>query len=346
MGRLRLARRELGSLRREKTIVLALVVQLFIAAFSSFLVVGLVSMYDPGAIAAGGGLAFGVTGSASGDLAETINADDRWVALRYPDEDGAMRDFSRGRIDAVLRADRQSAGDVRVQAIVPKGSLRSTLVVVQVREALSTYEREQRRTNAHRLDRRPVPPIGETDGSPYFSFTYTVLLPLLMVLPAFISGSIAADSVVEEFEQGTIDLLRAAPLSLSAIVEGKVLAAVALAPTQAGIWLLLLHFNGIRVADPVSILVLVTGVTTLVAVFGATLGVLLSDRRSAQFLYSMGMVALFTGTHLLPESPANAIARLAVGHPGPLTHAIVVGAAIVGIGAVGGLRIFIPRTAV
>lgn len=345
MGRLRLARRELGSLRREKTIVLALLVQLFIAAFSSFLVVGLVSMYDPGAVAAGGGLAFGVTGSASADLATTINADDRWVAVRYPEAAGAMHDFSRGRIDAVLVADREEAGDVSVEAVVPEGSLRSTLVVVQVREALSAYEREQRRAYADRLERRPVPPVREADGSPYFSFTYTVLLPLLMVLPAFISGSIAADAVVEEFERGTMDLLRAAPLSLSAIVEGKVLAAVALAPAQAGIWLVLLDLNGIRVASPVAILVLVTGVTTLVAAFGASLGFLLSDRRSAQFLYSMGMVALFSGTHLLPESPANAIARLAVGHPGPITYPLVLGAVFVGVLAVVGLRTLVPRAA-
>lgn len=41
------ARRELSVLRREKTTVLALLIQLFIAAFSSFLVVGLVSLYAP-----------------------------------------------------------------------------------------------------------------------------------------------------------------------------------------------------------------------------------------------------------------------------------------------------------
>ena len=39
--RLTIARRELQTLRSEKTIVLALLIQLFIAAFSSFLVVGL-----------------------------------------------------------------------------------------------------------------------------------------------------------------------------------------------------------------------------------------------------------------------------------------------------------------
>ena len=51
MSRRAIARRELASLSREKTIVLALVIQLCIAGFSSFLVVGLPVLYDPGAIA-------------------------------------------------------------------------------------------------------------------------------------------------------------------------------------------------------------------------------------------------------------------------------------------------------
>jgi len=49
LSRAAIARRELGSLSREKTIVLALLIQLVIAAFSSFLVVGLASLYEPGA---------------------------------------------------------------------------------------------------------------------------------------------------------------------------------------------------------------------------------------------------------------------------------------------------------
>ncbi|MFC6754754.1 ABC transporter permease, partial [Halorubrum tibetense] len=49
-SRLTVARREIRGLRAEKTILLAIGIQLFIAAFSSFLVVGLVSMYDPAAL--------------------------------------------------------------------------------------------------------------------------------------------------------------------------------------------------------------------------------------------------------------------------------------------------------
>lgn len=323
--------------------MLALLVQLFIAAFSSFLVVGLVSLYDPASIS-GGALAVGVSGDAADDLDTVIDQDERWSAVEYDTRDAAMTAFSQGRIDAVFHTTRRSSGRVGVEAIVPDGSLRTTLIVVQVREILSVYERQKRTAVESRLTNEPVPPIDAPDGSPYFEFTYTVLLPLLMFLPAFISGSIAADAIVEEFDRGTMDVLRSAPLSLAAIVDGKLLATVSLAPIQASVWLVLLDFNGTPVSHPVPIVLLVTAVTVVVAAFGAALSLALKDRRAVQFLYSMGMVILFTGTYLLPENPANAIARLAVGHPSPLSYGLVVGFGVAAVGAYGLLREVIDRS--
>lgn len=60
-NRLVIFRKELRSVLDEKTIVLAITIQLFIAAFSSFLVIGLVAMYDPASVR-GGGLKVGVAG--------------------------------------------------------------------------------------------------------------------------------------------------------------------------------------------------------------------------------------------------------------------------------------------
>ena len=57
-----IARRDVASLSREKTIVLALFIQLFVAAFSSFLVVGLTSLYSPGEVSANE-IVVGVTGA-------------------------------------------------------------------------------------------------------------------------------------------------------------------------------------------------------------------------------------------------------------------------------------------
>ncbi|GKZ15598.1 ABC transporter permease [Haladaptatus sp. T7] len=321
--RLTVARRELASLRSEKTIVLAILIQLLIAAFSSFLAVGLVSMYDPGSASNGFVVSFGVTGDASADLAPVLASDDSWEAEHYRTQRAAMRDFRSGRIHAVLAVDRTADGSVRVTAIAPDGNIKTTLVVTQIKEVLDKLERRERARFASRLERSPVAPPPETGASPYFGFTYTVLIPLLMFLPVFISGSVAVDTIAEEYDRGTLELLRVTPLTGVDIVDGKLLAMGILAPVQAAAWLVLLSFNGTNVANPLEIVALVAAFSVAIVAIGAILALRFRDRKQAQFLFSMAMLVVFSGTYLLPEAPANTVARLAIGSPTPFTHAMV-----------------------
>ena len=321
--RLTVARRELASLRSEKTIVLAICIQLFVAAFSSFLAVGLVSLYDPGSVSNQFVVEFGVTGEAGDELAPVIEREDGWDAVEYEDTETAMRDFRRGAIHAVIEVERAPDGSARVTATAPDGNVRTTLVVTQIKELLDTFERHERQRLDDRLVRAPLdlPPKGTS--SPYFGFTYTVLVPLLMFLPVFISGSVAVDTITEEYDRGTLELLRVTPLTATDIVDGKLLAMGVLAPTQAAAWLALLSLNGTAVSNPAEILVLVTGFSLAVVTLGAALALRFRDRKQAQFLFSMGVLVVFSATYLLPESPANTVAKLAIGSPTALTHAMV-----------------------
>jgi ABC-type Na+ efflux pump permease subunit len=146
-----------------------------------------------------------------------------------------------------------------------------------------------------------------------------------MFLPVFISGSITADSVTEEFERGTLDLLRVSPLSDTAIFDGKAATAVAIAPAQALLWLGLLQVNGVVVASPLALVVLVAGVTAVAVGFGATVALRFQERKQAQFVYSVGIVVFFALTFALPESSANTVAKLAAGSATSMTMAHVVG---------------------
>ncbi len=315
-ARLTIARRELAVLKSEKTIVLALLIQLFIAAFSSFLVVGLVSLYDPGSVH-GYTVTVGVTGDASDDLVAVADAQDGVRAVPFDSEAAAMSAFhggtgANGGVDAVLRATREN-GRIHVVVTAPDDDIRSTLVVVRLRDTLRALERTERSHRSASLTTRPIDLPPRTQSSPYYGFTYTVLVPLLLFLPVFISGSIVVDSVTEEFDRGTFELLRVAPLSLSDIVDGKLLAAAALAPAQAALWLLLLRLNGTRVDHLGTLLVLVAALSLLVVSLGVSVALFAPDRRVAQFVYSLGVLLVFGGSTLLPLNPANAAARLAIG---------------------------------
>ncbi|SEQ37862.1 ABC transporter permease [Natrinema salaciae] len=319
-----IARRELRSLRSEKTIVLALAIQLFIAGFSSFLVVGLVSLYDPGSVD-GYQTDVAVTGDDTETLLAVANERDGVTARYYSNRADAYEAFEYGRTSAVLDANRNDDGRLSVRVTAPEEGLRTTLLVVQLRDTLEHVERVERQQNADagRLEQSPVPVPDSIQASPYAGFTYTILLPLLCFLPVFISGSIVVDSLIEERQRGTLELLRVAPLSLADVIDAKLLAIATLAPLQAVAWLLLLAVNGTAIAAPVALVVLVAALSLLVVTVGVAVALWAPDRRQAQLLYSMATVGALVVATGLPEHPANTVAKFAIGNPTTTTWGLL-----------------------
>lgn len=335
--RVTIAKRELAGLRAEKTILLAIGIQLFIAAFSSFLLVGLVSMYDPASL---GGAEIEVAGSgdAVADL-ERAAADVPGASVtRYADSGAARQAFDRGTADAVVIADRDADGRIAVRTIAPDSTVETTVIVVQLRELLRAYELNERTDRAAYLSQSPLALPSETGSTPYVTFTYTVLIPVLVFLPVFISGSLVVDSITEEIDRGTLELLRVAPISIGEIVDGKALAAVLIAPGQALLWLMLLRLNGTPVAHIPSILVVMTALTTLVVALAIGITAVTPTRRGAQFLYAVGVLVLFGGATAIAGGPANAVARLAIDSASTTTTALVVAYCGIAVGAYLGVR--------
>ncbi|MEZ3114451.1 ABC transporter permease [Halobaculum sp. MBLA0147] len=346
-ARLTIAGREVRSLLNEKTILLALVIQLFVAAFSSFLVVGLVSLYDPGGV---GGVTIdvAVAGDDADDLVAAVEQTDGLRAREFESRELAIQAFEAApeAVDAAMVANSDGAGGTRVRVLVPDSNIQTTVVVVQARQALRTYERAERADNEAYLEARTLELPPRMSASPYFGFTYTVLVPLLLFLPVFIAGSITVDSLTEELDRGTMELLRVAPVTTTDIVEGKLLAAAGLAPLQAVLWMLLLSANGTPVANLPSLIGLVAGAATVVVVLGATIALTAPDRRAAQTIYSLGVLGVFGVTAVGPVNPVNVAARLAIGTAGLAQHLAVGGVLVVGLLALLGARRVLPRYAV
>ncbi|WP_117368081.1 ABC transporter permease [Natrarchaeobaculum sulfurireducens] len=307
-------RRELRSLRSEKTIVLAIAIQLFIAAFSSFLVVGLVTMYDPSGVD-GHEMEVAVTGEDPDELLSVSSRQDGLTPVSYDDRSQAHADFDTGQVVAVLDANRDDDDRLVVRTTVPDEGLATTLLVVQLRDALETVEHQERLENEDRLAETPLAVPQAIDASPYVGFTYTILLPLLLFLPVFLSGSILVDSLIEERQRGTLELLRVAPLSFVDVVDAKLLATAALAPIQALAWLALLALNGTAIANPLALVAFVFALALLVVAVAAATALAAPDRRQAQLLYSIGIVAALVVSVELPEHPANTVAKFALGNP-------------------------------
>ena len=341
--RIAIARRDIASLSREKTIVLALAIQLFIAAFSSFLVVGLTSLYDPGSVESSQDVTIALSGEAVDELERAAREADV-QAEAFPSQEVALNAFQQRRagVDAVVHAD-YAGRAISVTASIPESSFRSTVLVVQVRTILEQLERNERIERQQFLDSPPVPVPGEASGSPYFSFTYTILLPLLLFLPPFISGSVTVDAITEEMERGTLELLRVAPVSLTDIVDGKAIGMAAIAPAQALLWIVLLSANGIDIANVPWLLAMVSAVSLVVVVLGAVLGLVMGNRRQAQLLYSVLALVVFAAAAFLPEHPASTIAKLAVDSATTVTYGSVLGITVFAVALYLVMRKFVDR---
>ncbi|GAB3026553.1 ABC transporter permease [Natronobiforma cellulositropha] len=337
-----IARRELASLRTEKTIVLAIVIQVFIAAFSSFLVVGLVSLYDPTSVE-GGELVVAVTGDDPEALlaaaAERDGIDARWAS----DRSSAYSAFEERRVAAVLDASRDADGRLAVRVTAPDEGIGTTLLIVELRGLLEDVERTERASSVDRLETVPLAVPADAGASPYFGFTYTVLLPLLLFLPVFISGSIVVDSLTEERQRGTLELLRVAPLSLADVVDAKLVSMAALAPVQAIAWLVLLVLNGTAVANVPALVILVAALALIVVGAGVAIALVAPDRRQAQLLFSGTVIGILVVASVLPEHPANTVAKLAVGSATSVTWLLFAGYCLLGAATFFGVRWGVAR---
>ncbi|MBP1921252.1 ABC-type Na+ efflux pump permease subunit [Halorubrum alkaliphilum] len=344
-SRLTVAKRELAGLRAEKTILLAIGIQLFIAAFSSFLVVGLVSMYDPGALD-GAEVEVAGAGDAVADLERAADEVTGASVTRYESASDARAAFDRNAADAVVVATRDDRGGITASVTAPDATVETTVIVVQLRDLLRTYERTERESRSSWLSEQPLPLPDRTGTSPYFTFTYTILIPVLVFLPVFISGSLVVDSITEEIDEGTLELLRVAPVTIGEILDGKALAAVAIAPGQALLWLLLLEANGTSVANVGTILALMTALTTLVVAVAAGIAAVAPDRRAAQFLYSIAVLVLFGGATAMAGGPTNAVARLAIDSADLATTITVAVYALLAAVAYLGVRRFVTENGI
>lgn len=303
--------REFRSVMREKTIVLAIVIQLFIASLSSLLLMGLISYYDPSSMGDQSGfqIRLGVTGDLNGTLARTL-ADNKLITnYGFMSGDSALEAYKAGRIDAILNIPPDDQSTVNVTLYVPPSDSRAAVLLMALKEPLTEYENELRLARGINVQYTDVKGKSNT----VHEFIYTLVLPMLMLFPGFLAGGMVIDSLAEELENNTLDTLLAAPVSLNGVIAGKVLAAVAIALLQCVLWPLLLQANGIEIRQLPQLLFVATCVAAFIALGTAIVTILMKDRERSQLLYSIGLMAAGAATVLINPSPVNMLARLALG---------------------------------
>ncbi|MDG6243135.1 MAG: ABC transporter permease [Methanolobus sp.] len=321
------AKKELKELTREKTFILAIVIQLFIASFSTFLVLGLTSFYDPSMLGNADieSSSVAVVGTSEDELYRMLQQSNIRAHL-YDDFQVAYMDFYEREVDAIIvtPAGHPDGTDLlNIDIYLPKSEIKATIVSLQLKEPLERYEQSVRDIRTQRLPGySPVEfniierGLGTT--STFFEFIYVALLPLLLFTPAFISGGLIIDFITEEYERKTMDMLLVSPVSTLEVITGKALLATAIVPLQSFVWMLMLSMNSISIDNSLQILLIVT-VIAMILVFSSTIiAILLKERGVAQLLYSLILIFLFMSSYLFTNSPLNLVTRLSIESIGAL----------------------------
>ena len=304
-----IVKRELRAVARDKTIVIAIMIQLFIASFSSVILTGLMSFYDPESIFSGRFSArVGVIGDADSPLVGFLR--ERHLAVTtFSSPQDAEDAFRAGRVDAVMVIPEDRGGIVDMQLFLPESESLSTVMLTILREPMRKYEntlREQRGVHlmyANIQGRSPAT----------YEFRYSFAIPILMFFPAFVAGSMVIDSLSEEFENRTLDALRAAPVSLNRILGAKIAAALVLAVGQCILWSVLLRWNGIRIHNQQLVVLFAAVIAAIIAVGSALISMCFKDRERSQLVYSLFVSVSGGVSYLFDLSPVALIARYATG---------------------------------
>lgn len=304
--------REIKALRKEKTIMFAILIQFFIASFSSVILLGIMVYYDPSSIGQNAqvSLKVGVLGDADSRFVSLLE-ERHHRAIPFGDAGQAEAAFKNGDLDAIVYIPPGQAGSVEMKLVLPDMDAQATLVLMLLKEPLERYESYLRQEEGIAARYQDV------GGKPFTTneFLYTIIIPILMFFPAFIAGSMVIDSIAEEIENKTLDTLLSTPLSINQVTAAKIIASLVVGVFQCILWIVLLGLNGFVILNTGLILLLAVLVTAIVAMLALIVALVFRDRERSQFIFSLLILLLFVLCYFINPSPFALVARLATGDP-------------------------------
>jgi ABC-2 type transport system permease protein len=310
---LSLLKKELKSVAQEKTIVSAILVQFIIASLSSVILTGILAFYDPVSLVETSRFTprVGYVGDMGSPLVEYLRSSK--IAVRpITDPAAAENAFLAHRVDAVMLVPESASGTVEMKLILPEMEAARIFVLVMLDKPLKEYENYLREANGISIGYRDV------KGKPYsgFELLHGVIVPILMLFPSLVAGSMVIDTVSEEFENKTFETLMSTPVSPGKLFSAKISSAIVLALIQLVLWIGLLKANGLEISSP-ALLFMVSGILTFTIALGAcAIIILFSDRERAQFVYSMTLIITGAAVYFLNISPISLLTKLSAGVPG------------------------------
>ncbi|NOZ59670.1 MAG: ABC transporter permease [Euryarchaeota archaeon] len=325
MRLLALAMKELRDILSERLYLFAFLVQLLIVVSITFVALLYASLANPEVMeeyVPPQQVRIGVVGNAS--LLELENL----AVVELDIAPSPWRTMEEHRLVALLLVSPASSGGVKLTLYIDNTNILSGYADAVVSRAAQRLEEELQRARASELGVSPeallspveVRVVGTGSAAPEFvELFYGLLLPFILLLPAFLAANMTTDAIVGEKERRTYELLLTAPLSYRELVLGKALPVAAVALAQGALWMGLLELRGIEVHNKGLLLLLLALLNLLFIATGVAISAFSDSIKDANvgvtavlILASLGLFLPATARGYLSEiSPVTLMARLA-----------------------------------
>ncbi len=312
---LAIALKDLRSVLKERTFLMAVALQLFVAMFASVLTFGLLVLYNP----------------TYADIRETANVglvgdapvlESVLKAVKYDSIQKAMEDFKAGKIEAIVWLPKENLSSTNfVRIYLPKEEITSIKASVFLKNRFIEYEKRMRELRGIPGDsglkiystsfKKEDVPEG---ASIPFKLIYVALIPLLMLTTAATVAGMYIDLITEEVESKTSYVLLASPLTPLELITSKMLAAMILSAALTPTWIVLLILNHVEVHNYL-LVVVISLVTCAIFISIASIATLAGDREKAQLVFSLAVIAIIPLFFSSPLTPVGLVTRIAAGSP-------------------------------
>ncbi|MBD3389121.1 MAG: ABC transporter permease subunit [Candidatus Altiarchaeales archaeon] len=326
-----IARKEIRSMIRERSFALIILLELLLVSSSGLLSVGYVILTSPESstmLSKASSLVYVGVVTDTRLQFESVLDEGRIHHTFYNDFALAEKDFKEGLIDAVFVGDIGTSEDPSVLKLyMPSNSPKTPLIKLSLKRVLVRLEDKLRDHKvglyAPGLEFASYELMNYRPQARYVEIYFIFTIPLLLFLPCIVSGSLAIDSLTQDFESKRMLNLVSAPLSSAHIVFGKAFGAFFISIVQCLLWLAVLSFTFVSPKNHLPLTLFCSAYTIIFLNIGSLLALYLKRMKSSQIIYtfaSMTAISLFSpfaNIHplLLEFSPSYLITRMALGTP-------------------------------
>ena len=307
MEHLKIALKDLKSIKKEKTILVVVSLLFFVASFSSLIVVGLTLLYSPS----------GYTTAKIGLVGNAPLFSSLVHPIRYNSLEQALKDLVNGRIDAIVVFNENLTETNFITIYLPKDDVKAIKATLYLRKKLMEYQDIIRKLRGIPTLNLKVYENGKEIDVPegyslHFRFIYVMLIPLLAVTTAIISSAFLIDSICEEIETKTLDVLLSI-VDLGDVIAGKVFASLILSVFLTVFWMTMLAINGITIHNPALSMITALSICLIMIALSLVISAFTMNREKAQLVFSIVVVSVIMLMFSTSVSPIGLLVRISAG---------------------------------